>query len=162
MSGDAGVAVGGGSGTAIWGAVPDLEAQNRAPLVDSASADSSTAIGAQGSTPSAEPSPIVNPNPAVLAGVKFKTTYEFELDLSAKLFLFLVGLEIAFFVFDRAYINPPEDADGMWLLGCMIITVSQICLRYDGILTAGSVVRGFCRFRLSFSVGSVFVRSGTN
>ncbi len=29
---------------------------------------------------------------------------------------------MAFFVFDRAYISPPEDSDSLWLLGVMILT----------------------------------------
>jgi hypothetical protein len=88
-------------GTPIWNATSDLEAQGRQPLVDDAQTESIPAPQnvvtdapeqSTGSVNSPDQSPAANPN--ALAGIKFKTTYEFELDLSAKLFLFLVRMHV--------------------------------------------------------------------
>ena len=96
---------------AMWSDAPaDLEAGNKkSPLLrggddagaGTAAALASTSISADGVhpdgsgagvaaavSPSAEASPV---NPQALVGVKFKTTYVFELDTSAKVFLFLVN-----------------------------------------------------------------------
>jgi len=47
-----------------------------------------------------------------------------ELDFWAKVFVFVILLEVGLFVFDRVYITPPSTVNEVWLLGILVITAS--------------------------------------